>query len=253
MVLCQSDAMKMVDHRPFPIPPGRPMMFQGWDALLFAHWRCPAESVRTLVPRQLELDTFYDAAWVGLVPFKMRGVHMLGAPAVGRFSNFPEVNLRTYVSYKGIPGVYFFSLDTTSLALTLGARTWLELPYFMANMAMRCGQSATRIKSIRSRSRAGRASLIAEYRPTASAEQQAAGTLEHFLIERYRVYSVRSSGAVIALDVHHGPWLVAPAEARIRENSILSAAMLHHASEPELLHFSERQDVLLWPARTVSD
>jgi hypothetical protein len=244
--------LAMVDHRPYPIPTGRAMMFQGWDALLFAHWSFPADIVRALVPPQLDLETFNDAAWVGLVPFRMRGVRVLGTPTLGRLSNFPEVNLRTYVSHRGTPGVYFFSLDTTSRALIYGARMWLELPYFMASMAMRCDQTAIRIRSIRSQSRNSPASLIAAYGPSAPATQWMAGTLEHFLVERYRVYSVKRSGAVTALDVHHGPWNVAPAQARIKENSMLSAAGLKHMLEPELLHYSERQDVLLWPARSVS-
>ena len=240
------ELMQVVDHRPFPLPNGRPMMFQGWDSLLFAHWRCPHEAVRALVPPQLELDTSDSAAWVTLVPFKMRDVHVLGTTTLGRLSTFPELNLRTYVRYQGVPGVYFLSLDTTSLGLMLAARMMVGLPYFMANMAMRCGNAATRVRSDRRQTGGCPAWLIAEYKPADGAAQPPPGALEHFLVERYRLYSVRKSGEVVALDVHHRPWLIAPAEARFKENTMLSAATLHHAREPDLLHYSARQDVLLW-------
>ena len=245
------ELMRVVDHRTSPLPTGRPMMFQGWDFLLFAHWRCPQQAVRALVPPQLELDTFDGAAWITLVPFRMRDVHVLGTKTLGHLSTFPELNLRTYVRYQGVPGLYFLSLDTTSLGLTLAARTMVGLPYFIANMAMRCGNAATRIRSDRRITGGCPARLVAEYRPTGGAMQAPPGTLEHFLVEWYRLYSVRKSGHVVALDVHHRPWSIAPAEARFKENSMLSAAMLHHAREPDLLHYSARQDVLLWPPETM--
>jgi uncharacterized protein YqjF (DUF2071 family) len=237
-------------HRPFALPTGPWMMYQGWDALLFAHWQIPAEQLRPLVPRQLELDDYAGETWVSLVPFRMRGVRFRGTPQLGKLSNFPEINVRTYVQVDGEPGVFFFSLDTTSRALIAGARGWLNLPYFRASMAMRSGNRAARIRSGRLNAEAP-ANLLVEYRPTGSYSSPAGGSRDWFLTERYRVYSVLRDSTVLALDVHHLPWRIAAAEARFADNSMLSAAGLNHSPQPDLLHFSHRQSVVLWPPRRV--
>ena len=57
-------------HRPWP-PPARPWVItQTWTDLLFAHWPVPPQTLRTLIPAGLELDTFDGQAWVGVIPFE---------------------------------------------------------------------------------------------------------------------------------------------------------------------------------------
>src|SRR5258708_39761925 len=116
-------------------------MYQGWHDLLFAHWAWPGESVRALIPPELELDTFNGHAWVGVIPFWMSRVHVRGLPPIPTAGTFPELNVRTYVrgakrgtSTQEKPGVYFFSLDAASILAVLGARAWVGLPYFYADM-----------------------------------------------------------------------------------------------------------------------
>ena len=68
-------------HRPWPLP-GRPwVMTMSWVDLLFAHWEVPADALRALLPAGLELDTFEDRAWLGVVPFRMEGVGPRGLGA----------------------------------------------------------------------------------------------------------------------------------------------------------------------------
>jgi uncharacterized protein YqjF (DUF2071 family) len=95
------------------------------------------------------------------------------------------------------------------------------------------------------------ATFIGEYRAMGESAAPAPGSLEWFLTERYRVYSVTSAGAVLALDVQHPPWRIAPAEVRFGEQTMLAAAGVPCNSPPDLAHFSARQDVLLWPPRRV--
>jgi hypothetical protein len=49
-------------------------------------------------------------------------------------------------------------------------------------------------------------------------------------------------GAVHRAEVHHPPWPLQPAEAEIRENTMSPVAL---EGDP-LLHYSERQDVVIW-------
>jgi hypothetical protein len=51
-------------------------------------------------------------------------------------------------------------------------------------------------------------------------------------------------------DIHHLPWNLQVAEAEISENSMTKAPGLALGA-PELLHFSRRQDVAVWPLRRV--
>src|SRR4051794_21541354 len=97
------------------------IMRQSWHDLLFAHWRVFPDELRGLVPDFLEVDTFETEAWVAVTPFHLSDVAPRGVPAIPWMSTFNEINVRTYVSYKGVPGVYFFSLDANSVAGVAGA------------------------------------------------------------------------------------------------------------------------------------
>jgi uncharacterized protein len=112
-------------------------MKQTWHDLLFAHWPLPAAVMRPLVPVRLMLDTFDGQCWVGVVPFHMSGIRARGLPPLPGLSRFPELNVRTYVTHSGKPGVYFFSLDAANLPAVWAARTFYHLPYFHADMSSR--------------------------------------------------------------------------------------------------------------------
>lgn len=91
-------------------------MAMRWTNLLFAHWACPAKEIARLLPEGLMLDTWEEAAWVGIVPFRMEDVQIRGLPMFPATHVFPEANVRTYVREpkSGHCGVYFFSLDTSN-------------------------------------------------------------------------------------------------------------------------------------------
>src|SRR5437764_1027054 len=104
-------------------------MTQIWHELLFAHWPISPELLRSLIPPVLALDTYEQQAWVGIVPFRMSYVRPRGVPPVPGLSAFPELNVRTYVTVNGIPGVHFFSLDAGNFIAVALARTLFHLPY----------------------------------------------------------------------------------------------------------------------------
>jgi uncharacterized protein len=112
-----------------PAPVRRAVMVQGWYELGSLHWRYPVEDVARLLPAGLEVDTFDGSAWVGLIPFAMRGIGPPRLPAVPYLGSFPEINVRTYVVKDGVPAVWFMSLDINRLIPTLVARATYRLPY----------------------------------------------------------------------------------------------------------------------------
>jgi uncharacterized protein YqjF (DUF2071 family) len=108
-------------------------------------------------------------------------------------------------------------------------------------------QAATPASSPASAPASSRASLEARYRPAGEVFRARPRSLEHFLAQRYCLYTTGKSGALIRCEIHHPPWPLQLAEASFHENTMASAAGIALSTkEPALLHFSRRQDVLVW-------
>lgn len=217
-------------------------MQQTWHELLFAHWPIPPEQIRPHVPCRLPLDTFEGQCWLGVVPFRMSGIRAHYLPPVPGISAFPELNVRTYVTHQGKPGVYFFSLDAASRPAVWAARTFFHLPYFHARMSSENRNGTIQYSSTRWD---GRAEFRGAYRPTLDPHFPSPSSLEHFLTERYCLYTVHQN-QVFRCEIHHPPWLLQKAEAEFEINTMAHAAGVTLPEIP-LLHFSARQDVLIWP------
>jgi uncharacterized protein YqjF (DUF2071 family) len=136
-----------------------------WHDLLFMHWPIRPEVVRPLIPPGLALETFDGAAWIGVVPFYMRGTRPHLLPTMPLISDFPELNVRTYVKRGGKPGIYFFSLDAANPLAVRGARLGYRLPYYDAWMEVAWRDGAVEYASQRT-CRPPPARLRCRYRPT---------------------------------------------------------------------------------------
>ena len=241
--------LHVTDHRPWPLPSGPWIMKQIWHDLLFAHWPIAPERMRTRVPVELPLDTFDGQCWLGVVPFWMSGVRARGLPPVPGLSRFPELNVRTYVSNGKRPGVYFFSLDAANLPAVWAARIFYYLPYFYASMS-----SVERNGKVHyfSQRRESPAEFRAAYQPRSQPRQAAHGSLEHWLTERYCLYTVHR-GRVYRCEIHHPPWPLQDATGQLEVNTMAAAAQIELPDREPLLHFSRRQDVLIWPLRRAAE
>lgn len=236
------------DHRPWPMPGGPWLMTQTWHDLLFAHWPVAPVQLRPLVPARFELDLFGGEAWIGIVPFHMTNVAPRGVPSLPWVSEFPELNVRTYVRVDDRPGIYFFSLDAGSALAVRTARALLNLPYHTASMRVAPAASGVAYRSVRAGTPA--AEFRATYGPAGAAFVAVEGSLEHFLTERYCLYNVGRRAAPYRLDIHHPPWPLQPATASIERNTMGEANGVSLRDTPPLLHFSRRQDMVAWgPAR----
>ncbi len=216
-----------------------------WRDLLFVHWPIKLNALRDLLPPQLTPDTFDGSAWIGIVPFVMSNTRPRLSPIA--MPDFPELNVRTYVTYRGKPGIYFYSLDAASSLLVWGGRTFASLPYYRATMhAHDDERGGTRYASWRTHSNAPPARWVGRYRPTGAAVPPKPGTLEHFLTERYCFYSINPAAEVLRCDVHHAPWLLQPAELETETDTMLAQIKLARPDTQPLLHFSQHRDVRVW-------
>jgi len=221
-------------------------MFMRWHELLFMHWPVEADQVRSLLPKELELDLFDGSAWVGVVPFRMSSIRARGLPPIPGTSAFPELNVRTYVTVGGKPGVWFFSLDATNWLAVRAARWGFFLPYFDARIQV--GRAGSRIEysATRTHRKAPPARFEAEYGPVGEVFEARPGTLEHFLAARYCLYAIRPDRGVHRCDISHMPWPLQPANAQIRENTMAAAAGIELPPSQPLLHYAHQLDVVAW-------
>lgn len=234
-------------QRSWPLPRGPWMMSQTWSTLLFAHWPLTPESLRPLVPAALTLDTYEGEAWLGIVPFRMTNVRPRFTPPVPGLSAFPELNVRTYVTRDGKPGVWFFSLDAANRIAVALARSLFRLPYFRARMSCRGGDVKTiSYQSVRTHRDAPSAAFDAVYRPAGPVFYAARGSLEEWLTERYCLYAAGPGGVLLRDEIHHRRWPLQPAEAEIRLNTMAQAAGIALPDAPPLLHYAARQETLIW-------
>lgn len=218
-------------------------MGQSWHDLLFAHWPVPLGTLRKLVPAELSLDERDGTGWIAITPFKVTGLHPRGLPPVPPLSSFPEVNVRTYVTVGGKPGIYFFSLDTSSRLGVMGARIGYGLPYFHAESSIENG-GVFAFESHRLVADVERAELDLRYHPVGPSRRPEPGSLVAWLTERYCLYTLRG-GQLMRGDIHHRPWQLADAVAGIGTNTMTAALGIELGPNP-LLHYAERQDVVMW-------
>lgn len=247
----QRSSLAHAGHRPWALP-GRPwMLAQTWHDLLFAHWRVAEDDLRCVVPPQLPIDVLDGSAWIGVTPFVVTGFRMHGTPPVPPISSFPELNVRTYVTVDGKPGIYFLSLDADSRLAVAGARRTHRLPYFRAHM--RAGHVGARFdySSERMSGDGPPAAFRATYDGAGPARPADPNTLAWWLTERYCAYTLDERGTVQRADIHHRPWMLQAGTAEIHQNSMTQPYGIELVGEP-LLHLSPRQDTLLWALEPVS-
>jgi len=222
--------------------------YQKWQKLLFVHWEVEISTLRELVPAYLELDLYEGRALVGVVPFYMEGVRPSWAPSWSAF-NFHELNLRTYVIHNGEPGVYFFSLDAASWIAVCAARLGWSLPYFPARFQVE--HSEDRVSYHTHRILPKSAYFEVEYQIGDWLGASSADTIEHFLLERYLLFTVRR-GHLYRGQVHHTPYPAQEASMISCRSNLLEMAGLTPTQEtPAYVHYAKGVDVEIFAMKPI--
>ena len=113
------------------------MFSQDWLSLAFIHWAIDPHIVQPHLPPGVRPDVFDGATYVGLVPFSMQRIGVLGSPGVPYFGSFLETNVRLYgVDDQGRRGVVFASLEASRLLTVAVTRVATGLPYIWARMRL---------------------------------------------------------------------------------------------------------------------
>jgi uncharacterized protein len=238
--------LECTTHRPYPLPVEPWAMTMTWDQLLFMHWRVSAKEIRSHVPAVFEIDEYDGTAWIGVIPFGMSNVGPRHLPPLPYISKFLELNVRTYVKYKGLSAVYFFSLDAANPVAVETARMFYHLPYFNARMNWTGTKSGITYNSRRTDRRGANLCLRMSYRPIGPPYSSDPGSLAEFLTERYCLVTTDRNGRPYVGHIHHLHWPLQDAEAEIVENTMCDPLNLKLLSEQPVLHYAGRLQTVAW-------
>ncbi len=194
----------------------------GWRHVLFVNWPVGPELVAAHLPDSLSVDTFDGQAWLSAVPFTNVAVRPAGTPHFAGF-RLPELNLRTYVTHDGEPGVYFFSLDAQGVLGVVGARLFHHLPYYYARISLSAKNDRVEFSSRRVHPGARPVRFHATYGPRGEQFHAVPGSLEAFLTERYRYYTEAIDGTLRYAAVSHERWPLTEAAVEWSANSLFRA------------------------------
>lgn len=222
-------------------------VFMRWHDLGLLHWPVSADALRRCIPQGLKIDAIDGQAWLSIVPFRMTNVHLHGLPPAPTAGAFPELNVRTYVTDGRTPGIWFFSLDAPSWLAVVGGRLTYRLRYYHAALSLTRHGSTFDFRSQRRHFAAPAAKFRATYRPLDTPRQVQAGTLESWLINRYRLYTADRGGRVFHSDIEHAPWLLQPAEAVVEHCTMTDSLGIKLPRRPALVHFSSYVESVAWP------
>lgn len=226
-------------------------MRQDWLNLLFLHWPVDPNLVRPLTSSRLEVDTFEGLAWIGIVPFLLRNLRFRAGPPLPWVSSLQELNVRTYVHYKGFPGVWFLSLNADRRLVVWAANLLLGLPYLQADIqAMSSGGVGSFFLNLRpGRLAAGRFNCT--WRTLDAIPPAAPHSLEFFLTERYCLYSVHQN-RLLRMRIHHSPFVLKNVHLDSLQSNLVSTHGLPEPDQSPLLHFSECAEVSFWMPEVLS-
>lgn len=219
------------------------VMAQTWRDLVFLHWPIAPDALRPFVPEELEIDVFEGQAWVGVVPFIADHTRLrfsLPFPVVG---NYRELNVRTYVKYKGRSGVYFFSLDADSLLAVKAASSGGFLPYRYARMKVVKKDKRYVFTSRLAKSGIGESFQMGFTPSTGILESS---ELEQWLTERYCLWT-KPNLALYRVDIAHAPWQLQKVHIEMAENSLAAFLPIGWDAEEPLAHFSALQKTRFYP------
>jgi uncharacterized protein len=209
---------------------------QHWQDPLFLHWQVPPEELRPRVPAWLEVDTYGGRAWVSLVLFRLR-VRPRWLPFLPGLSTLVEANLRTYVRAGDEPGIWFLSVHADNGWAIRLARRLTPLPYVRAEMCYRRRGREFRFDA-RWPSPPGVA-LSLTFLPGGEGTEAEEGTLDEWLLERYRLFIEDRRGRPLRAEVDHPRWVVArEVGVSVSVNRLGEAVGLDLSRAPDRAHYS---------------
>jgi uncharacterized protein len=236
--------LDQTSHRPFPLPDGPWMLYQCWKQVLFLHWSVSVESINELLPKGLKADTYEGKAYVSVVPFSVEGMQPRFLGPMPFFSDFHELNLRTYVTDGEKPGIYFFDIKANKILSVLFNKA-LGLPYSQARIKRKDDSLISRFVCATEKERKIDVSYLSVTGKISKSP------LDKWLTERYCDYQ-KVGDNLFRFPVHHLEWPLQAVSLKSSAVNYLNNRFPELSGSPELIHYSEGVEVLSWKRERVS-
>ena len=217
------------------------IMTQEWHHVLFLHWPVSPEHVREHIPPELELDLYEGKAWIGFVFFRVKGNRSRFIPPLPGMRTFLELNVRTYVTYKGKAGVHFFSLDANHPFIVQLASFGGFLPYRDAEIYFKKHKKSF---SIDSKCEYQNESFLTKFEPSANFIEST--RLNTWLTERYYLWT-KTKGGLFRVEICHSPWRLQNVTGVVYQNTMASFMKGNYKREQPLAHYSRLKKAKFYP------
>ncbi len=231
-------------------PVRRAVFSQHWGDLTMLHWPVAPALVAPLLPAGTTPDLFDGSTWVGLIPFHMTRVGILGTPPLPYLSRFAETNVRLYaVDGTGRRGVVFASLEASRLLPVLAARASYRLPYEWARMSIAHQGDEITYRTARRwpGPRGAGGTIRVKVGPAYEADP-----LTSFLTARWGLFSTWYGGRTAYAPVDHPRWPVHHAELLELSDDLVQVAGLPKPVGPPHVLWSSGVPVRIGRPRPLS-
>ena len=229
------EILNQTAHRPWALPTGRWRYYQEWNKAIFLHWKVDSDELRKFVPEEMSIDVFEGQAWVSLVAFSMEKIRPRNLPHFSPVSNFIEINVRTYASYKQKPGVYFLSIEGGRRISCQLAKSLSQLPYRYSEMKKANNFYCSEHLQFGDK-------LEVNYTVGEKVENKT--SIDYWLTERYALFQ-ESPGFISEFETHHIEWPIYEAQIdKLELEYPRFGEMLN--KQPDLVHYSPGVKVIAW-------
>ena len=234
--------LSQTSNRQYPLPQGKWLLYQEWHNVLMLHWKVPVPDLKALLPAGLEPDTYNGEAWVSWISFTVKNTRIRNFFPVPFFSNFEEVNLRTYVTHNGRPGIFMFAVEASKIASVLLNRLVTGIPYTKAGIERKQG-----LVALLNRCKPYAANLHYCFTEPIIPKPD----LDYWLTERHCLYIVNNN-KLYAYHIHHKEWNLNDAIVSVSRLRYKIRHLTIGKHRLEKKHFSKKIKVLLWPKELIS-
>jgi uncharacterized protein YqjF (DUF2071 family) len=121
------------------------------------------------------------------------------------------------------------------------------MPYYDARMKVVSTRESIEYQSVREDKKSVAAEFNGSYAPTGPVYLAQPGTLDHWLTERYCLFSAFKPDRIVFGEIHHPQWRLQPAAAELRSSTMIEATGIKIPNNKPFGHFSRLQEVVAWP------
>lgn len=215
--------------------------------LLFLSWPADPARITGRIPAGLTLDTFESQAWITLIPFRMERMRARWLPPIPPFSRFAEVDCLTYVRRGAVTGIWFFRIDAGTLVGSAMARWLFGLPYHHSRVALDQEGEWRAFSSVgRAEGTGVRPELRLRYRPRGQVFEATPGTLAHFIVERFVMFSQSGRGTLLQGREARPTRSIQECEVSVQQNTLPEAADVPGPAGDAVAWYCARSAIRTW-------